>query len=89
MRAVSGNIGRAIVKTSAVDLNIILLKPQPEIFDNQDDVLTAYMNGELERDVIIVLLHQGPKANGMPELHKLTPALSTLLEKGASGCAHY
>lgn len=82
MRAVSGNIGRAIVKTSAVDPKHYIVKAPARVFDNQDDVLTAYMNGELERDVIIVLRHQGPKANGMPELHKLTPALSTLLEKG-------
>ncbi|MGC6475692.1 MAG: phosphogluconate dehydratase [Parvibaculales bacterium] len=82
MRAVSGNIGRGIVKTSAVDPKNYTIKAPALVFSNQDDVLGAYMNGELERDVVIVLKNQGPKANGMPELHKLTPALTTLLEKG-------
>jgi phosphogluconate dehydratase len=52
------------------------------VFDSQSDVIDAFKAGELERDVIVVVRHQGPRANGMPELHQLTPALSSLQSKG-------
>jgi phosphogluconate dehydratase len=52
------------------------------VFDDQAQLLTAFDNGELDTDVVAVVRHQGPKANGMPELHKLTPALGVLVDKG-------
>ena len=59
-----------------------LITAPAHVFYDQNDVVAAFENGELEKDVMIILLGQGPKSNGMPELHKLTPPLSTLLEKG-------
>ena len=82
LRTVSGNLGRGVVKISAVKPEHYLITAPARVFYDQNDVVTAFENGELERDVIIILLGQGPKSNGMPELHKLTPPLSALLEKG-------
>ena len=82
LRTVSGNLGRGVVKVSAVKPEHYLITAPARVFYDQNDVVTAFENGELERDVIIILLGQGPKSNGMPELHKLTPPLSALLEKG-------
>jgi phosphogluconate dehydratase len=52
------------------------------VFDDQDDVLISFAAGELDTDVVVVVRFQGPRANGMPELHKLTPTLSVLLDRG-------
>ena len=82
LRTVSGNLGRGVVKVSAVKTEHYLITAPARVFYDQNDVVTAFENGELERDVIIILLGQGPKSNGMPELHKLTPPLGALLEKG-------
>ena len=82
LRTVSGNLGRGVVKISAVKPEHYLITAPARVFYDQNDVVTAFENGELERDVIIILLGQGPKSNGMPELHKLTPPLGALLEKG-------
>jgi phosphogluconate dehydratase len=82
MRLVRGNLGRATFKTSAVDSERWTIEAPARVFADQNDVLAAYKAGELERDVIIVLRFQGPRANGMPELHKLTPALGVLQDKG-------
>jgi len=82
MRLLAGNLGRAIIKTSAVAEDRWTIEAPARIFDNQDAVLTAFKAGELERDVIVVVRFQGPRANGMPELHKLTPALGVLQDKG-------
>ena len=82
MRLVQGNIGRATFKTSAVDPVRWTVEAPVRIFHDQDDVLAAYKKGELHRDVIVVVRFQGPRANGMPELHKLTPALGSLQDKG-------
>ncbi len=77
-----GNLGRAVVKTSAVpDANRVVEAPA-RCFDDQDAVLEAFRNGELDRDVVVVVRYQGPRANGMPELHKLTPALGVLQDRG-------
>ena len=84
LRTVSGNLGRGIVKVSAVKPEHYLITAPARVFYDQNDVVTAFENGELERDVIIILLGQGPKSNGMPELHKLTPPLGALLEKGSN-----
>jgi phosphogluconate dehydratase len=82
MRLLKGNLGRAIIKTSAVDPSRWVIEAPCAIFDDQDDVLRAFKAGELERDVVVVVRFQGPQANGMPELHKLTPALGVLQDKG-------
>ncbi|MFM2098642.1 MAG: hypothetical protein RLZZ366_181 [Pseudomonadota bacterium] len=82
MRLVQGNLGRATFKTSAVDKERWTIEAPARIFQNQDDVIAAFKAGELDRDVVVVVRFQGPRANGMPELHKLTPSLSVLQDKG-------
>jgi phosphogluconate dehydratase len=82
MRLVQGNLGRATFKTSAVDPSRWVTEAPARVFHRQEDVLAAFKEGELERDVVIVVRFQGPRANGMPELHKLTPALGVLQDKG-------
>jgi phosphogluconate dehydratase len=82
MRLVRGNLGRAIFKNSAVDPSRWTVVAQARVFSNQDEVLDAFNAGELERDVVVVVRFQGPRANGMPELHKLTPALGVLQDRG-------
>jgi phosphogluconate dehydratase len=70
------------VKVSAVKPQYRVVEAPAAVFDNQNDVMTAFKAGELTRDVIVVVRYQGPRANGMPELHKLTPALASLQDKG-------
>jgi phosphogluconate dehydratase len=82
MRLVSGNLGRAIFKTSAVTAERRTIEAPARVFDDQDEVIAAFKAGELERDVVVVVRFQGPRANGMPELHKLTPPLGALQDKG-------
>jgi phosphogluconate dehydratase len=82
MRLVQGNLGRATFKTSAVDPSRWTIEAPARIFSDQDEVLAAFKAGELERDVVVVVRFQGPRANGMPELHKLTPALGVLQDRG-------
>ena len=82
MRLVQGNLGRATFKTSAVDPARWTVEAPVRVFSDQDEVLAAFKAGELERDVIVVVRFQGPRANGMPELHKLTPPLGVLQDRG-------
>ena len=82
MRLVQGNLGRATFKTSAVDPARWTIEAPVRVFHDQNDALAAFKAGELERDVIIVVRFQGPAANGMPELHKLTPPMGVLQDKG-------
>jgi phosphogluconate dehydratase len=82
MRLVQGNLGRATFKTSAVDPSRWTLEAPARVFSDQNDVLTAFKAGELECDVVIVVRFQGPQANGMPELHKLSPSLGVLQDRG-------
>jgi phosphogluconate dehydratase len=82
MRLLNGNVGRAVMKTSAVDPERWVVEAPARIFDDQDDVLRAFNAGELEQDVVVVVRFQGPRANGMPELHKLTPPLGVLQDRG-------
>jgi len=82
MRLVSGNLGRATFKTSAVEPSRWTIEAPARLFSDQDEVLTAFKVGELDRDVVVVVRFQGPRANGMPELHKLTPALGVLQDRG-------
>lgn len=82
MRLLAGNLGRAIIKTSAVAEDRWTIEAPCRIFDNQDAVLAAFKAGELDCDAVVVVRFQGPRANGMPELHKLTPALGVLQDRG-------
>ncbi len=82
MRLVEGNLGRACFKTSAVDQDRWTIEAPCRVFDSQRGVAEAFAAGELDRDVVVVVRFQGPRANGMPELHKLTPALGVLQDRG-------
>ncbi|MEO5972737.1 MAG: phosphogluconate dehydratase [Sphingomicrobium sp.] len=82
MRLLEGNLGRACFKTSAVREEFWTTEAPARLFDDQDQVIAAYKAGELFRDVVVVVRFQGPRANGMPELHKLTPTLGLLQDKG-------
>ncbi|MEZ5743967.1 MAG: phosphogluconate dehydratase [Sphingomonadaceae bacterium] len=82
MRLVEGNLGRATFKTSAVDPERWTIEAPARIFETQDAVKAAFEAGELDRDVVVVVRFQGPRANGMPELHKLTPPLGVLQDRG-------
>jgi len=82
MRLVKGNLGRATFKTSAVDPSRWTIEAPAKIFSDQDDVVKAFKAGELDKDAVVVVRFQGPRANGMPELHKLTPSLGVLQDRG-------
>jgi phosphogluconate dehydratase len=82
IRLLTGPLGRAVIKTSAVKPQHRLVEAPALVFDDQDDLLAAHARGELNRDFIAVVRFQGPQANGMPELHSLTPALGVLQDKG-------
>jgi phosphogluconate dehydratase len=82
LRLLTGGLGRAVIKTSAVKAEHLVIEAPALVFDDQDDLLAAHKRGELNRDFVAVVRFQGPKANGMPELHSLTPALGVLLDKG-------
>jgi phosphogluconate dehydratase len=82
IRLVQGNLGRAIVKISAVAPEHRRIEAPAKVFDSQDDLLEAFANGELNGDFVAVIRGQGPGANGMPELHKLTPTLQVLQDRG-------
>jgi len=82
MRLVQGNLGRATFKTSAVDSARWTIEAPARVFDSQEAVIAAFAAGELDRDVVVVVRFQGPRANGMPELHKLTPPLGVLQDRG-------
>jgi phosphogluconate dehydratase len=82
LNLIKGNLGRGMSKISAVDPKHQVVEAPAMVFDNQDHVVEAFKRGEMNKDVIVVLRFQGPKANGMPELHKLTPPLGVLQDKG-------
>ena len=82
MKLLQGNLGRATMKVSAVDQSRWTVEAPARIFHDQNDVITAFKAGELNRDLVIVVRFQGPAANGMPELHKLTAPLGVLQDKG-------
>jgi phosphogluconate dehydratase len=82
LKLVRGNLGRAVIKTSAVRPEHRVVEAPACVFDNQEAVMQAFRTGQLARDVIVVVRHQGPRANGMPELHQLTPCLASLQDKG-------
>ena len=82
MRLVTGNLGRGQFKTSAVEPERWTIEAPARVFSDQESVQAAFKAGELDRDVIVVVRFQGPRANGMPELHKLTPSLGVLQDRG-------
>jgi phosphogluconate dehydratase len=82
LRVVEGKVGRAIVKVSAVDERYQNIRAPARVFHSQEAFTEAFNNGELEQDLVAVLPGQGPRATGMPELHKLTPYLGVLQSQG-------
>ena len=82
LRQLSGNLGRGVIKVSAVAPERHIIQAPARIFHTQDDVKRAFKAGEFTGDTVVVVRFQGPQANGMPELHSLTPMLSVLQERG-------
>ena len=82
LKLLTGNLGRAVIKVSAVPESHHIVEAPAIVFDAQEELLAAFNAGELERDFVAVVRFQGPRANGMPELHKLTPPLAVLQGKG-------
>ena len=82
LKLLRGNLGRAVIKTSAVADAHRVVEAPARIFNDQEEVLTAFRAGQLDRDTVVVVRYQGPRANGMPELHQLTPALALLQDRG-------
>jgi len=82
LRMLEGNLGRAVIKVSSVPEDRLLIEAPAIVFHDQDEVAGAYQRGELNRDFVAVVRFQGPQANGMPELHKLTPTLALLQDRG-------
>ena len=82
LRLLSGNIGRSVMKVSAVKRDYWLVEAPAIVIDNQNKLIEMHKAGELEKDFVVVLRFQGPRANGMPELHKLTPIMGALQDKG-------
>ncbi|MBP7580441.1 MAG: phosphogluconate dehydratase [Vogesella sp.] len=82
LKVLTGNIGRAVIKVSAVKAEHRVVEAPAVVFHDQNELLAAFKRGELEKDFVAVIRFQGPRANGMPELHKLTPPLGVLQERG-------
>ncbi len=82
LRLMRGGLGRAVVKIAAVTPEHRIIEAPARVFDSQADMQAAFNVGELNRDVVVVVRGQGPKANGMPELHKLSPLMGALLDRG-------
>ena len=82
LKLLEGNCGRAVIKISSVPADRLVIEAPAVVFDSQEAMLRAFADGELERDFVAVVRFQGPRANGMPELHKLTPSLGALQKKG-------
>jgi phosphogluconate dehydratase len=82
LRVLQGPLGRAVIKVSAVPDDRHLVQAPARVFDSQEALHAAFAAGELDRDVVVVVRFQGPRANGMPELHKLTPPLTVLQRRG-------
>ena len=82
LKLLQGNLGRSVIKISAVPQALHVIEAPARVFDSQEALQEAFKAGELDRDVVCVVRWQGPQANGMPELHKLTPPLAVLQDKG-------
>lgn len=81
-KVLDGNLGRAVMKTSAVPEENLIIEAPAMVFASQHDVGPAFDAGLLNKDCVVVVRYQGPRANGMPELHKLMPPLGVLLDRG-------
>ena len=82
LRLLQGNLGRGVIKVSAVKAEHHIVEAPAMVFTDQDDVVESFRKLELQKDVVVVLINQGPRSNGMPELHKLTPSLGVLQDQG-------
>ena len=82
MRLLTGGLGRAVMKTSAIKPEHMVVEAPAIVFEEQDELIAAFKRGELDRDFVAVVRFQGPRANGMPELHNLTPTLAVLQGRG-------
>ncbi|MFN3274489.1 MAG: phosphogluconate dehydratase [Paracoccus sp. (in: a-proteobacteria)] len=82
LKQLTGNLGRGVIKISAVAPERHVIEARARIFEDQDAVKTAFRAGEFTEDTIVVVRFQGPRANGMPELHSLTPTLAVLQDRG-------
>ncbi|CAN5637184.1 phosphogluconate dehydratase [soil metagenome] len=82
LQLLQGNLGRSVIKVSSIPEDRYIVEAPARVFDSQDELHLAFQAGELDRDVVCVVRWQGPQANGMPELHKLTPPLAVLQGKG-------
>ena len=82
LRVLDGNLGRSVIKVSAVKPEHRVVTAPARVFDDQHDFTRVFQTGELDGDVVVVIRNQGPQANGMPELHGLTPALGVLMDRG-------
>lgn len=82
LRLLQGNLGRAIIKASAVPAEAWVIRAPAKVFESQDSLVSAFKAGQLNMDFVAVVIFQGPQANGMPELHHFTPVLGSLMNKG-------
>ncbi|MFO1370752.1 MAG: phosphogluconate dehydratase [Marinagarivorans sp.] len=82
LRLLKGNLGQGVIKISAVAPEYRVVEEECIVFDDQDDLIAAFKRGELNRNFVAVVRFQGPRANGMPELHKMTPPLGLLQDRG-------
>ena len=82
LKLLHGNLGKAVIKTSAVKPERHVIEGPAKVFHSQEEMQAAFKAGELTGDFVAVVRFQGPKANGMPELHKLTPPLGVLQDRG-------
>ena len=82
LRLLQGRLGRAVIKVSAVPEDRHVIQAPARVFDSQEALLAAFSAGEVQQDMVAVVRFQGPQANGMPELHKLTPPLAVLQNQG-------
>ena len=82
LNVLNGNLGCAVIKTSSIPADRHVIEAPARVFNSQEELHAAFKAGELHRDVVAVVRFQGPKANGMPELHRMTPPLAVLQDKG-------
>ncbi|MEL6610134.1 MAG: phosphogluconate dehydratase [Pseudomonadota bacterium] len=82
LKRLQGNLGTGVMKVSAVKEELHDITAPARVFENQEDVKAAFQRGEFSQDTVVVVRFQGPRANGMPELHNLTPCLSVCLDRG-------
>jgi phosphogluconate dehydratase len=82
LRLLQGNLGRSVIKVSAVPQESHVIEAPAQVFNSQEELLDAFNAGAMNKDVVCVVRWQGPQANGMPELHKLTPPLAVLQGQG-------